>query len=225
MASRAPKDDADSPAAWLSLGPAARLLGVSDVTLRHWADAGRIKTYRTIGSHRRFARDDLVAFLRDREHPVQAEDLEDQALQRLRRRFRGPRVIRPPLESLSEDERGKLRVLGRRVVELALRYHRDRRHRVSVLEEARFIGREYGLETERIGLSLPQSIESFLYHRTALIDTVRTLTPPESSRDETLDLSRDISELTDSVLLALVQAFEEAAAASLANTSIDRSTG
>jgi hypothetical protein len=148
-----------------------------------------------------------------REQPARSDDLEDQAVQRLRRRLRNARTPRPRLESLSEEDRGKLRVLGRRVVELALRYHRDRRRRAAVLEEARFIGHEYGLETLSIGLSLPQAIESFLYHRTALIDTVRTLTPAEASRDETLDLSRSISELTDSVLLALVQAYEEALAA------------
>ena len=78
----------DSDSQWLSLGPAAHLLGVSEVTLRHWADAGRVRSYRTVGSHRRFSREDLQALLKDREQPARPEDMEDQALQRLRRRLR-----------------------------------------------------------------------------------------------------------------------------------------
>lgn len=210
MTSRTSKKDGDnSTVSWLSLGPAARLLGVSEVTLRHWADAGKVRSYRTVGSHRRFAREDLLTLLQKREQPSQIDDLEDQTVQRLRRRLRGPKVVRPPLESLSGEDRERLRVLGRRVVEMAIRYHRDRRRRAAILEDARFIGHEYGLENARIGMSLGQAVESFLFHRTALIDTVRTLTPADASRDETLEFSRDASELTDAVLMALIQAYEE----------------
>src|SRR5512135_2479394 len=49
---------------WLSLGPAARLLGVDADTLRRWADAGRIEAFTTPGGHRRFSRrsiDRLIA--------------------------------------------------------------------------------------------------------------------------------------------------------------------
>ena len=43
----------------LRLSDAARLLGVSAVTLRRWADAGRVDYFRTPGGQRRFLRDDL----------------------------------------------------------------------------------------------------------------------------------------------------------------------
>jgi len=45
--------------AWLSLGPASRLLGVDPDTLRRWADAGKVRSFATPGGHRRFSRTDL----------------------------------------------------------------------------------------------------------------------------------------------------------------------
>jgi excisionase family DNA binding protein len=41
---------------WLSLGPAARLVGVDPDTLRRWSDEGRVDAYLTPGGHRRFDR-------------------------------------------------------------------------------------------------------------------------------------------------------------------------
>ena len=198
---------------WLSLGPAARLLGVSDVTLRHWADEGRVRSYRTVGAHRRFSRVDLLNLVRDRQsEPLGKEDLGDRTLERLRRRFRNPRTaVRLPGEPVSDEERSRLRVLGRRVVELVLRAHGDRRKRADAFEEARFIGREYGNETERVGMSASQAIGSFLVHRSALVETVRNLAPADASQDETLDRWRAITELTDAMLMALVQTYEGSA--------------
>ncbi len=212
-----PRETEDQPAEdgqndWLSLGPASRLLGVSEVTLRHWADEGRVRSYRTMGAHRRFARADLLSLVEDRQGQVpKRENLGDRTLERLRRRFRNPRTAdRLPGEPTEDQERVRLRVLGRRVVELVLKTHGDRRKRADAIEEAQFIGREYGNETERAGMSASQAIESFLFHRTALVDTVRTLAPADASRDETLDLWRDIAELTDTMLMALVQSYEGA---------------
>jgi excisionase family DNA binding protein len=48
---------------WLTLGEAARYLGVAQSTVRKWADTGRIETFKTPGGHRRFRRDDLERFL------------------------------------------------------------------------------------------------------------------------------------------------------------------
>jgi excisionase family DNA binding protein len=48
---------------WLTLGQAARYLGVAQSTLRKWCDAGRVPAFTTPGGHRRFRRRDLDAFL------------------------------------------------------------------------------------------------------------------------------------------------------------------
>ena len=42
---------------------AARYLGVSLATIRRWTDAGHVSCYRTPGGQRRFAREQLDAFV------------------------------------------------------------------------------------------------------------------------------------------------------------------
>ena len=58
------RDDSD----WLTLGQAARFLGVAQSTIRKWSDQGRVPAFYTPGGHRRYRRADLEAFL-DRSGP------------------------------------------------------------------------------------------------------------------------------------------------------------
>ena len=48
---------------WLTLGQAARFLGVAQSTIRKWSDQGRVPAFYTPGKHRRYRRGDLEAFL------------------------------------------------------------------------------------------------------------------------------------------------------------------
>jgi excisionase family DNA binding protein len=52
-----------SESEWLTLGKAAKFLGVAQSTLRVWSDDGRIATFYTPGKHRRYRREDLEAFV------------------------------------------------------------------------------------------------------------------------------------------------------------------
>ncbi len=54
---------------WLTLGQAARFLGVAQSTIRKWTDQGRVAAFYTPGGHRRFRRRDLEAFV-ERSRPV-----------------------------------------------------------------------------------------------------------------------------------------------------------
>jgi excisionase family DNA binding protein len=56
---------------WLTLGQAARFLGVAQSTIRKWSDQGRVPAFYTPGGHRRYRRGDLEAFL-DRSGPNRA---------------------------------------------------------------------------------------------------------------------------------------------------------
>jgi excisionase family DNA binding protein len=52
-----------APADWLTLGQAAKYLGVAQSTIRKWSDSGRLPAFYTPGGHRRFRRGDLDRFL------------------------------------------------------------------------------------------------------------------------------------------------------------------
>jgi excisionase family DNA binding protein len=61
---RAPASEPD----WLTLGQAAKFLGVAQSTIRKWSDQGRVPAFYTPGGHRRYRRRDLETFL-DRSGP------------------------------------------------------------------------------------------------------------------------------------------------------------
>jgi excisionase family DNA binding protein len=48
---------------WLTLGQAAKYLGVAQSTIRKWSDGGRLLAFYTPGGHRRYRRSDLDTFL------------------------------------------------------------------------------------------------------------------------------------------------------------------
>ena len=54
---------------WLTLGQAAKYLGVAQSTMRKWSDLGRVSAFYTPGGHRRYRRGDLDQFL-DRSGPT-----------------------------------------------------------------------------------------------------------------------------------------------------------
>src|SRR3989442_9738310 len=53
---------------WLTLGQAAKYLGVAQSTIRKWSDLGRVPTFYTPGGHRRYRRRDLDSFLEHSGH-------------------------------------------------------------------------------------------------------------------------------------------------------------
>jgi excisionase family DNA binding protein len=54
---------AGEPTEWLTLGQAAKYLGVAQSTIRKWSDQGRVPAFYTPGGHRRYRRRDLDVFL------------------------------------------------------------------------------------------------------------------------------------------------------------------
>jgi excisionase family DNA binding protein len=71
MSFREPPESRRAPASdpeWLTLGQAAKYLGVAQSTLRKWSDKETIPAFYTPGRHRRYRRADLDAFL-DRSGP------------------------------------------------------------------------------------------------------------------------------------------------------------
>jgi len=195
---------------WLTLSQACHILNVNPATLRHWADAGRVRVFRTVGGHRRFSRDDVTSLVeRASASRVVASgpDGEDVALRRLRRRLRQGQ----DRWHGAFDEEGlmRMRLLGRQLLGIATAYLTQKKRRPQLQEEARFIGQEYGTELARRGLSLKEVVEAFLFFRRSLTDTTLQAVGNHHAPDEVGEAWRDVYGLADIVLLAMTEAYEK----------------
>lgn len=65
-----PKSDTQSSAKWVTGSAAQSALGVSESTIRRWANRGHIRTIRTLGNHRRYSAEDIAAVQRGEINPA-----------------------------------------------------------------------------------------------------------------------------------------------------------
>jgi len=185
---------------------------VDESTLRRWADAGQIRAFRTPGGHRRFAEADVQAILSGqayKRHP-RPDDLGTLAVARIRRQLqRGPVHDASWHTGADEEERERMRVLGRRLVAFVSDYLSGRSRRGG-RAEAREIGHEYGRELAHAGLSLRQALEAFTFFRRSLDQTTRQVAQKTGlSLEETLAHHERIMNLADEVLLGMAESLEE----------------
>ena len=217
------RDDPESlTTRWITLGQACKLLGVNESTLRRWADAGHVRSFRTPGGHRRFSEEDLRSLVSG--HGAGAREpytsLGQVALSRIRRRLqRGRSQAAPWFSGLREEDRERLRPLGRRLVSLVSEYLTKGARRGRLAEEAREIGHEYGKELARDGMTMRDFLEAFTFFRKSLDDTAMEVSQKSDlSAEEAVEVWELLSSLADQVLLAIAETFEEAGAKSPARS-------
>lgn len=201
---------------WLTLSAASKLLGVHPATLRQWADAGKIPSYRTPGGHRRFRAEDIHRFLVQASHvtpgegPVSEDALLTTALVETRRELRQS----PPSEQnwyskFDEEGMANQRVLGRSLFEKAIRYLTLDGDRQVILEESRELGRAYACSSLKYDISLLDTVRAFQFFRQKLF---RTLVSDESGMtmdaEASLRFREDFDAFFDEVLFGMIEAYE-----------------
>jgi len=199
---------------WITLGQACKLLGVNESTLRRWADAGHVRSFRTPGGHRRFSEEDLRALMSG-QVPASREPYDsigNIALTRIRRRLqRGRGQGAHWYDELNEQERESLRPLGRRLVTLVSEYLSGGANRPQLIDEARSIAHEYGALLVRDGLSLRDAIEAFTFFRRTLDETaMEEAQKSDLTSDKAIELWELLTNLGDQVLLSIAESYEEA---------------
>jgi excisionase family DNA binding protein len=202
---------------WLTLGQACRLLGVDESTLRRWADAGQVRTFRTPGGHRRFSRSDLDAWLSGRRGPGKSQ-LADIASTRIRRQIHRRAVHEAPwYASLDDAARERMRDLGRRLVALVGESFARRHRRGATLQAARELGREYGATLRGAGLSISQAVEAFTFFRRTLEESARKAVEAQgASGAEAFEACTQILALADEALLGMTEHYDGPAVAARA---------
>ena len=169
---------------WLALGEASQLLGVDPDTLRRWADSGKIEVLKTPGGHRRFKRSSIEAMLpRPRARRTLLTALgepPDRVAAELRRRVRSDIAAMDEQEWHTRlDERSLVwfREQGRRMAALLLGSLDTARRagREQMLTQAEALGREYGIESGRRGLSIGETTQAFLFFRARFMSEIATI--------------------------------------------------
>jgi excisionase family DNA binding protein len=216
MGTRPPLEAAEGqsrPSRWISLSRACNLLGVNESTLRRWADAGYVRSFRTPGGHRRFAEDDLRALMagQGRPGPASYGSLGHLALMRIRRRLqRGKKQQAHWYTGVPEGDRERLRSLGQRLVNLVSEYLSRGSRRSRLMEEARQIGHQYGREFADKGLPVRDAVEAFIFFRKGLDDAAIELAHRGNlSAEEAVEVWELMAGLADQILLAMADAYEE----------------
>jgi excisionase family DNA binding protein len=202
-------DDFGGPSVGLS--GAAAIAGVSQSTIRRWADEGRIASYRTAGGHRRFRTADLKRALAPMRGPAaNADAFGGMATLRIRRQLAAPRTRDLDwMGGIDEAARDRLRLLGRHLLTTIEEYLARRRTRAAVLGEARQFGLMYGRELSMQGFSVRQGIEAFTFFRRSLEEAARRYAAQHHlTIEEVEDLRDQLDILNDRVLLGIAEAYE-----------------
>jgi len=201
---------------WLTLSAASKLLGVHPATLRQWADAGKVPSYRTPGGHRRFRAEDLRRFLVQASHatpdePVLPEDvLLTTALVETRRDLQQS----PPSEQnwyskFDEEGMARQRVLGRSLFEKAIRYLTLEEERPIILEESRELGRAYAFSSLKYDISLLDTVRAFQFFRHKLYQSLVSDEPGVGlATTDNARFKEDFDAFFDEVLFGMIETYE-----------------
>jgi excisionase family DNA binding protein len=202
---------------WLTLSAASKLLGVHPATLRQWADAGQVPSYRTPGGHRRFDADELRAFLLRASTPAaqtddarQASELFESALIQTRSELRHARLDEEAWYSAFDDAgKERQRVLGRQLFEIAAQFITESQQRKTLMAQGRELGQAYAASSLDYDISLLETVRAFQFFRRNMLQalTVEDIDARISVYDEA-DIGRNLDILLNEILYGIIDGYE-----------------
>ena len=188
------------------------MLGVDPDTLRRWADNGKVAVFTTPGGHRRFLKVSIDAMLpRARSNKRPSLSAIGEPPDRIAAEFR--KRVRTELSD--QDWRA-------RFDEGSLRWFRERGMRMSdlligsldtgrrtgrerFLAQAEVLGREYGHEAKRAGLSLGEATQAFLFFRARFMAEIAQVARRRSLETaQAASLFTEADRALDRIILALI---------------------
>ena len=197
---------------WLTLHDASAMLGVATSTLRRWGDAGRVPMKRTLGGHRRFARDQIARLAGGKApqaelipapppHPPSHPwgiDSHEMARQEWHARL----AARPGAD--------RMRGLGQRLLGLLIQYINRREEDSRFLKEARAVGLSYGGEAHQTQASMHDTVEAFLFFRSSFSELAMPLPGIAQPTDlaEAAALQARLNRFMDAILLGVIAGYE-----------------
>lgn len=196
---------------WLSIRQASRLLGAHIDTVRAWADAGLITSYRTPGGHRRFSRADLLTFLKHQNQPPSLDRRMEQTLTRLRQTLSEHSHadwFKSQTTAQADSERVRQREIGQRLLACVVNFVEQPEAYTYWLTEGRRIAREYGNLLMSSGVSAGNAARATIYFRQFILKAVLEVKLGSRTGDEEdAQLFQRVSTFLDEILLAILEAY------------------
>jgi excisionase family DNA binding protein len=202
---------------WLTLGEASRMLGVDPDTLRRWADNGKVEVLKTPGGHRRFLRASIEGMLpRPRRSLSAIGEAPDRIAAEFRKRVQSDLATQDWTRHFDETSLRWFRERGMRMSDLLIG-HLDAGRRPghqAQLDQAAALGREYGVEAKRQGLSLGEATQAFLFFRARFLAEIASVARRRSLEPKpAAALFAEADRALDIVILALIDGHRATAAA------------
>jgi excisionase family DNA binding protein len=192
---------------WLTLQDASEMLGVATSTLRRWGDAGRVPMKRTLGGHRRFARDEIARLAGGQvSHteliPAAPHPWGIDAQEMARQEWHARLAARPGAD--------RMRGLGQRLLGLLIQYINRREDDSRFLKEARAVGSSYGGEAHQAQASMHDTVEAFLFFRSSFSELAMPLPGIAQPTDlaEAAALQARLNRFMDAILLGVIAGYE-----------------
>ena len=199
---------------WVSLGEAARIVGVHPATIRNWAERGELPFRRTPGGHRRFRRSDLKQWIAT--HPTQVYPHEAQlvvqsALGRLRLEVADRRKLAAEdwYRKMTDEGRDKMRQHGLRLMDGLIR-HLSSPCESGGIALAKDIGITYGRLLRGEGLSLSEALHGYLYFSDFLLEAMLEMAETNAGRAAINwnDMLRELHRFTRQILVSMIEVYD-----------------
>jgi hypothetical protein len=181
-------------------------------TLRRWADNGKIDVFTTPGRHRRFLRASIDAMLpasrRARRPSLSAMgEPPDRIAAEFRKRVRTELSDQDWRSRFDERSLRWFRERGVRMSDLLIGSldTKARAGREKLLGQAELLGREYGVEARRAGLSLGEATQAFLFFRARFMAEIAQVARRRSLETaQAASLFEEADNTLDRIILALI---------------------
>jgi excisionase family DNA binding protein len=199
---------------WLDLSAAADYLGVHFTTLRRWTDDGKVPCIRTPGGRRRYRLAELSAFLaglRQGESRALAPSTTGQGLAGILPPKHIGITAEPWYGRLDEATRAAMRHGGQQLMAVLMQYATRGNGGEAFLQEGQRLDAAYGEASQRVGLTLIETLRAFLLVRRSINDSVHQAGALAGAPDpDTWRLYDRMTTFLDALLIATVAGFDQA---------------
>ena len=196
---------------WLSLGDAAKLLGVHSSTVRLWSDKGVLPVHKTQGGHRRYKRSEILLWVesnsKSREDAVEPEGMLQEVIKNVRMQISEGRLQEESwYQKLDEEARNQYRMSARSLFQGLMNYVSTNAEVAS--SEAHAIGYEYASRARRYSLSYVDAARAFLFFRDTLIESViRVYDEANVPSKKVTGIYMKMHAFTNGILISLLETY------------------